>query len=225
VSCTNFDSINLFNFNKAIYYEDIDLLTFEGINPVKKNESRGYIEIISKNENNVVLKINEKIGDAQEYYSHKEIFIKKDNYYYQYKEDNDDNPNTLIKKYTYLKNDFILIIDNTTHKKIPKYSRITKITPSRNLIEEIEIEGELVEPNPDIDFIFYKSNPNIFTITENQLEVKDNELIVKGKITNFKYKQNSKNYTTYYQGYPNSLRVNNYWNLFKYYFGRDLGHE
>jgi hypothetical protein len=225
VSCTNFDSNKLFNFNKAIYYEDIHLLTFEGINPVKKNESRGYIEIVSKDENKVVLKIHEKIGEAQEYYSYKEIFLKKDDYYYQYKEDNDDNPYTLIKKYTYLKNDFILIIDNTTHKKIPEYSRITKITPNKNLIEEIEIEGELVEPNPNLDFNNYKSNPKIFTITENQLEVKNNELIVKGKITNFKYKQNSKNYTSYYKGYPNTSRVNSYWNLYKYYFGRDLRHE
>lgn len=225
VSCTNFDINNLFNSNKAIYYEDIDLLTFEGINPVKKNQSRGYIEIISKDENKVVLKINEKIGDAKEYYSYQEIFIKKDNFYYQFEESKEDAPNSYVKKYTYIKNDFILIFETLISDDKPIFTRITKIISSKNLIEEIEIEGELVEPNPVLDFNNYKSNPKIFTITENQLEVKNDELIVKGKITNFKYKQNSRNYTSYYKGYPNTSRVNSYWNLYKYYFGRDLRHE
>lgn len=225
VSCNNLDMKNIFKAKKVLYYEDINFSTFEGLNPVEKNESKGYLEIISKNKNKVVLYIHEKIGDEQEYYSYKETFTKKGDYYYKYIEDNDDNPYTLIKEYTYIKDDFVLRFQNVTYKDNPQYSRITKITPSKNFIEEIEIEEKLVEPNPNIDFEFYKSNSKVFTVTEKKLETKNNELVVYGKVTNYKYKENSKTYTSYYIGYPNSSRVNKYWNLYKYFLGKDLRHE
>lgn len=222
ISCNNFNMTKIFKSKKHMYYEDIDFATFEGINPLNKEEGDAYIEIVSKEQDKVVLEIHSKIDDEQGYYSYKESFIKKDDYYYQYKEDNDDNPYTLIKLHTYIKNDFILIINNTTYKEKPEYSRITKIIPSKNFIEEIEIEEELVEPNPDTDFSFYKSNSKVFTVTEKKLEIKNDKLVVYGKIINHKYKENSKTYITYYEGYPNTLRINNYWNLYKYFLGQDV---
>lgn len=222
ISCNNFDEIKIFKSKKHMYYEDINFTTFEGISPVNKKVGNAYIEIVSKDKDKVILEIHSKIDDEQGYYSYKESFSKKDDFYYQYKEDNDDNPHTLIKKYTYIKNDYILIINNKTYKKKPEYSRIIKIIPSKNFIEEIEIEEELIEPNPDIDFNSYKSNSKVFTVTEKKLEIKNDKLVVYGKIINHKYKENSKNYITYYEGYPNILRINNYWNLYKYFLGQDV---
>ena len=222
ISCNNFDMKNILKPKKVIYYEDIDFFNFEGINPVNKVESETYIEIVSKDQYKVVLEIHSRFEKTQLYYSKKEIFTKKGSCFFQYKEDDSDVPNMLIKEYTYIKDGFILRFENTTYKNEPQYSRITKITPSKNFIEEIEIEEELVEPNPDIDFNSYKSNSKVFTVTEKKLEIKNDKLVVYGKIINHKYKENSKTYITYYEGYPNTLRINNYWNLYKYFLGQDI---
>lgn len=221
IGCNNFDMKNILNSEKVTYYEDIDFSTFEGINPVNESAD-AYIEIVSRDQDKVVLQIHSRFDDTKLYSSKKEIFVKEGDYFFNYKEDDSDVPNMLVKEYTYIKDDYILRFQNVTYKNAPQYSRITKITPSKNFIEEIEIEEELVEPNPAKDFNFYKFNPKVFTVKETIIEIKNNRLVVYGKTTNHKFKDNSQTYTSYYEGYPNSLRVNNYWNLYKYFLGQDL---
>lgn len=221
-SCQDFDSSNFLKFRSREYYEDIDFNTFSGINPIDVNKSSNYIEIVSKTKNKVVFLIHTEMGDIE--YSYSETFEIENGYFYKYSEEEDDEPCTLLKESVFIKNGIILIFINYSYQGVPEYSKIRRINPDNKLIEEIKIMDEFVEPNPNMDFNTYKLNPKVLTYEKITFEIKNDYLIVIGKIKDYKGAMLTSKYTSYYEGHPNNLRVNNYWNLYRFFKGQDVNH-
>jgi hypothetical protein len=207
------------NFKDVEYYEDINFDTFEGVRPVKKDEKNAFIEIISNNGHEVELKIYSKIN-SKSYSTYREIFEKEKDYYYQFKEEKDDNPNILLKTYVYIKKDNILIYSLSTNKGEPNYSTIKEIVPSKNEITELELDGALLEPKPYANFDILRKSPNIFSITKKTLKIKDKLLVVEGEIEKFR-ENKIERYFSHYEGFPD-LKINSYWNLYRFFLGKDI---
>lgn len=208
-------------FSNRQRFEDFNFKTMEGMGEMSTLNSDNYIEVFKEGKM-VKLKVFSKIGEVG--IQHIEEFEKVGNYYYRYYEDNDDNPDMLVATTTFIRENDIIIYDIATNRGKPYYSDVKQIIPDKNEIVEYHFSDFLIETTPQIDFIKLLDHQALFRVTTQHLSCKKDRIVVTGKIKNYRDGIED-SYTSYYEGFPSAKNINTYWNLYKYYLGKDIAHE
>lgn len=212
ISCTqNYNRLG----EKVTYYRDFDFVNLKGIDIVDKNDFDEVIEVF-KTEEKLILKVtsNKYIPISNDI-----EFLKKEDYY-SYDEPKEDDPSITLKETFYLKDGigmkFLLSFDEGK----PDYCRISEINFKKNEIKEIEFYKKHIQPSPDLTFDELKNHNDISFIDITKIYEDKGKLKHKWKSINLKTKEVTNN-ISYYEGCPDS-KVNQFWNLYRCYFGGEI---
>lgn len=102
----------------------------------------------------------------------------------------------------------------------PDYCSISEINFKKNEIKEIEFYKKHIQPSPDLTFEKLKNHKDISFITTTNIYEDKGKLKHKWKRKDIKTKEETTS-ISYYEGYPDS-KINQFWNLYRYYFGGEI---
>ena len=213
ISCTqNYNRLG----EKITYYKDFDFINLKGKDTVNKNDFDNVIEVFKTDKKLILRLTSTDFIDI----SHDLEFLKKENYYFFYDEPKEDDSSITLKETFYLKDGigmkFLLSYDESK----PNYCSISEINFKKNEIKKIIFYEKHIQPSPVLTFEKLKNHKNIsFIYTTNIYEDKG-KLKIKWKSINFETKEETNN-ISYYEGYPDS-KVNQFWNLYRYFFGGEI---
>ncbi len=213
ISCTqNYNRLG----EKVTYFKDFDFVNLKGKDTVDKNDFDDVIEVY-KTDKKLILRLTSTdfidISNDLE-------FLKKDGYYYSYDEPKEDDPSITLKKTFYLKDGigmkFLLSYDEGK----PHYCSISEINFKKNEIKEIKFYEKHIQPSPVLTFEKLKNHKDISFIHTTNIYEDKGKLKHKWKSINLKTKEETTT-ISYYEGYPDS-KVNQFWNLYRYFFGGEI---
>ncbi len=213
ISCTqNYNRLG----KKVTYYKDFDFVNLKGIDIADKNDFVRAIEVF-KTEEKLILKLT--TTDFNDH-SYDIVFLKKDEYYYSYDEPKVEDPAQTVKETFYLKDGIGMKFHLSYDDGKPSYCHISEINFKKNEIKEIQFYEKHIQPSPDLTFEKLKNHKDISFITTTNIYEDRGKL---KKIWNDNNLQTEEETTTisYYEGYPDS-KVNQFWNLYRYYFGGEI---
>lgn len=201
---------------KVTYYKDFDFVNLKGIDTVDKNDFDDVIEVFKTEEKLILKQTSTDFID----HSYDIEFLKKDGYYYSYDEPKEEDPAVTVKETFYLKDGigirFRLYFDN----KKPQYCSFSEINFKKNEIKEIQFDEKHIQPSPDLTFEKLKNYKNISLIHITSVYEDNGKLKIVGKRILIETNEKT-DYISYYEGYPDS-KVNQFWNLYRYYFGGEI---
>lgn len=218
------------------YYKDFDFSTFKGIKKVEKYEIPAFIEVLSKNNDSISLKIYQReivpeiikkyddygkcINCPNRYYEYIEVFENKGDYYYQFDEYLEKIPGSIVQthKYFNLKRNEILIIDVYIENELDDSYSITKILLKEKQKETIDFSGKCNKEflNPNLDWDKLKKHPNAYSWDIYKYEKQKRGLAVRYVFNDLRSNSIDTG-CNLYKGYP-TKDVNIYWNLYEGYF-------
>jgi hypothetical protein len=213
ISCNqNYNRIG----EKVTYYKDFDFVNLKGLDSVDKNDFDDIIEVFKTDEKLILKQTSTDFID----HSYDIEFLKKDGYYYSYDEPKVEDPAQTLKETFYLKDGigirFRLYFDN----KKQEYCSISEINFKKNEIKEIQFDEKHIQPSPDLTFEKLKNHKDISLIHITNVYEDNGKLKIVGKRVLIEANEKT-DYTSYYEGYPDS-KVNQFWNLYRYYFGGEI---
>ncbi|WMW76925.1 hypothetical protein RF683_05340 [Flavobacterium sp. 20NA77.7] len=216
LSCFSCVKNNNIFVQKTMRFKDFDFINYQGRDAVDSKVKDGVINVVN-GKDKITLSVNFFENSNVNFNN---VFSKNEDYYINYQEYNEDDPNIKVKETFYLKNGIGMKFHLTYDNNKPDFCRISEINFSKKLIREVEFYKYDISPSPDITFDKLKDNKNIFQINEIEISEVNDKLVKKMKVTDFKTKEVT-NFTSYYTGYPDS-KINQYWNLYRYYFGKEI---
>lgn len=206
------------NVNNKTHYRDFDFINIKGIDSLDNNNLKDAIEVV-KERNRLILKVFSSNFISHNY---EEVFIKKTNYFYKDIKYNVEDPNQYMREVFYLKNGIVMKFLLCFEDNKPNFCKISEINFRNNKLRTFTLYGRHIEPSQDLTFDKIKNDNinDIGIIDFANINVENGKLKVVNKIINIKSKEET-NYVGYYVGYPN-VEVNQYWNLYKYFFGKEI---
>lgn len=213
ISCTqNYNRLG----EKVTYYKDFDFVNLKGIDTIVKKKFDDVIEVF-KTEEKLILKVT-----SNKYFpiSNDIEFFKKNGYYYSYDEPKEEDPAVKVKETFYLKDGIGMKFHLSYDDGKPSYCHISEINFYKNEIKVIKFYEKHIQPSPDLTFEKLKNHKDISFITTTNIYEDRGKL---KKIWNDYNLQTKEETTTisYYEGYPDS-KINQFWNLYRYYFGGEI---
>lgn len=208
-------------------YTDIDFNTFTGVNEVKKYGSDAFLEIISNDEKEIVIDVYTKAPlpllplewrKDKGFLVTREVFEKRENFYYNFEEYTESDPAIKVKVYSYFKNEEILVFKLLADNGKPYSCIVKRIDLVKNEVQEVQL-GKWVDLSPIVNIEELKNDSKTYSFAKSQI-IRDRNFIIKNTDFTFK-KQNMKSDSVRYKGFPGKY-LNIYWNLYKGYLGHEV---
>ena len=201
---------------KVTYYKDFDFVNLKGKDTVDKNDFDRVIEVF-KTEEKLILKLT--LTDFIDH-SYDIEFLKKDGYYYSYDEPKVEDPAQTVKETFYLKDGIGMKFHLSYDDGKPSYCHISEINFKKNEIKKVRLYEKHIQPSPDLTFEKLKNHEYISFIDITNIYEDKGKLKHKWKRKDIKTKEETTT-ISYYEGFPDS-KVNQFWNLYRYFFGGEI---
>ena len=202
--------------NNKTYYRDFDFISIKGVDSLDNNNLNHAIEVVEE-KNKLIIKVS-----SSDIFSHnyEEEFIKKANYFYKDIKYDVEDPNQYMREVFYLKNGIGMKYLLSFEDNKPNFCKISEIDFNKNKLRTFTLYGKHIEPSKDLNFDKIKNENDVTFIDFTNIDIENGKLKVVSKIINIKSNEETV-YVGYYSGYPN-VKINQYWNLYKYFFGKEV---
>jgi hypothetical protein len=201
---------------KVTYYKDFDFVNLKGIDIIDKNDFDDVIEVFKTDEKLILKQTSTDYID----HSYDIVFLKKDGFYSSYDEPKVEDPAQTVKETFYLKDGIGMKFHLSYDDGKPSYCHISEINFKKNEIKEIQFYEKHIQPSPDLTFEKLKNHKDISFITTTNIYEDKGRLKKVWKDYNLQTKEETTT-ISYYEGYPDS-KINQFWNLYRYYFGGEI---
>lgn len=218
------------------YYLDLDFNTMSGVKEIDKDRRDTYLEVIPSSEKLVVVGYLDIMSLASDrkydtegnctncrgnYENFKDVFIKKDGYYYKFEEIKESDPSIKIIEHTYINKGKIVIYDHVSEKE-NKQTIVKIIDTNKKNITELYFENEFIKESEKISIEQLRNKINCSMIITYDFSILKELHLLKieyAEVRNDEHTQ--KKQLFYYKAFPND-DVNIFWNLYKYQYGEEV---